>query len=204
MHYDLVDLCRLVSTVETKHTLKEIKDTSPDCEPPCLVSKAVTWLYIQCVTDKASSSVRVQAQEEKECEVMRVPESFKALVANLVMGSRVHEQHKQQHGMTCDSSSFGVMDLPSFEITSQVCLFDIEEIDIMGADMDHSEEENLIRDLSMEPDVLVHRDKSLKRWSNESHEVTADWEQNNSAIETKYQTGTTREPYGILKRIETG
>jgi hypothetical protein len=53
----------------------------------------------------------VQADHEEESQVMGVPECFKALMANLVMRGRVHEQHNQQHEVASDASRLSVMNI---------------------------------------------------------------------------------------------
>ena len=42
------------------------------------------------VSNEAASSVTVKSEQEKKSEVVCVPECFEALVADLVVGGRVH------------------------------------------------------------------------------------------------------------------
>ena len=53
----------------------------------------------------------VEADHEEESQVMRVPESLKTLVANLVVSSGVHEEHDQQHEMTGDATRLSIVDV---------------------------------------------------------------------------------------------
>lgn len=53
----------------------------------------------------------VKADHEEECEVMGIPESFEALVANLVMGGGIHEDHDEKHEVACDTTCLSIMDV---------------------------------------------------------------------------------------------
>ena len=53
----------------------------------------------------------VKADEEEEREVVSVPESFEALVTNLLMSCRVHQDHDEEHEVSGDAASLGVMDV---------------------------------------------------------------------------------------------
>jgi hypothetical protein len=68
-------------------------------------------IWINRVTDKATSGVRVEANHEKECEVMGVPERFEALVADLMVCGGVHQDHDQKHEVPCDAAGLRVMNL---------------------------------------------------------------------------------------------
>ena len=102
--------------------LPEVNDTRPDGEPPALVAETVIRriegerldiVGVGGVTDEASSGMGVQADHEEESEVMRVPEGLEALGADLVVGGGVHEHHNEEHEMTCDTASLGVVDVQS-------------------------------------------------------------------------------------------
>jgi hypothetical protein len=65
------------------------------------------------VPDEAASSVSVESNHEKECEMVSVPKSLEALVADLVVSSGVNEEHDKKHEMPSDASCLGIMDIKS-------------------------------------------------------------------------------------------
>ena len=66
-------------------------------------------IWISRVTNEASGSVRVDTNEEKECKMMRVPESFEALVADLLVGSSVDQNHDEQHEMASNTTGLVIV-----------------------------------------------------------------------------------------------
>lgn len=69
--------------------------------------------------------------------------------------------------------------------------------------MCNGEEQHRIRDLAMEPKVLIQRQKP-KLGSKPSYYCPTNWEQYEQPVETQYQTSTTRNPDGELEAVETG
>ena len=63
------------------------------------------------VPHEAPGSVAVQANHEEEGEMMCVPKCLETLVADLVVSSRVHEDHDQEHEVACDTTSLGIVDI---------------------------------------------------------------------------------------------
>ena len=55
--------------------------------------------------------MRVEAYHEKEGKVVRVPEGFKTLVANLLVASSVHQYHDKKHEMAGNATSLVVVDI---------------------------------------------------------------------------------------------
>lgn len=53
--------------------------------------------------------MRVEGEEERNEEVMRVPEGLVRLLSNLCMSSSEHEQHAQKHYMPSDTASLSVV-----------------------------------------------------------------------------------------------
>ena len=47
------------------------------------------------ITNETSGGMRVEAYHKKECKVVRIPESLKALVADLLMGRGIHQDHDE-------------------------------------------------------------------------------------------------------------
>lgn len=86
------------------YPLSEIDDTRPNDESPTLITEAVLCgivregryvVRVGRIADETASRMGIQANHEKECEMVCIPESFKTLGANLVMSGRVHqEQYK--------------------------------------------------------------------------------------------------------------
>lgn len=107
-------------TVFTVHTLAEVDDSGPYDESPTQVTQAmlsrVEWERgdvggFNSITYETSGGVSEQTEHEKECQVMCVPKCLKALIANLPVGGRVHENHDEEHEMASDSSRLLVVDI---------------------------------------------------------------------------------------------
>lgn len=171
------------------------------------------------VADEASSGMRVEANHEKECEVVGVPEGLKALVADLVVRSCVHEDHDEQHEMASNAAGLRVMNVKgslrtnlcrdasdtetSEELSRHTGAFHVEEVHVMRSGVNHSPECHRIRDLSVEPDVLVRGEEPGEPGTNDTDNVTQHRHQNHPTIEGQYETGTTRDPYGPLEAVQS-
>lgn len=68
----------------------------------------------------------IHAQQEWDEEVVGIPESLKGLLANPVVGSRVHHEHAEKHDVTSYTTRLGVMNLNS-QLRPDLCSLDIEE-----------------------------------------------------------------------------
>lgn len=155
--------------------LQEVENTDPEIEAPSLVSDAVLpkVLVVEggeglgSITHEASDSVGVESQEKDEGEVVSIPEGLEALLANLVVRSRVHEKHAQQHDMASDSTRLGVVNLER-SLGTELGLFYVEEavnvriplwflssllnlLDVMGEGVNDGKEEHRVGSLTMEP-----------------------------------------------------
>lgn len=104
------------------HSLTEVDDTRPNSETPTLVAQTMFRVVegervgiggVPRITDEAASSMRVKTNHEKECEVVSVPKGFETLVANLVVGSGIHEDHNEEHEVSRDTASLGIMNIES-------------------------------------------------------------------------------------------
>lgn len=82
--------------------------------------------------------------------MVRIPKGLKGLLANLCMCSCVHENHAKEHDMSCYATSLGVMDLEC-GFRANLCLFDVEEIHVMGGDVNDSVDKHRVCDLAMKP-----------------------------------------------------
>lgn len=78
------------------------------------------------ITDKTADCVGVHAQQERDKQVVGVPESLERLLADPVMSSRVHHKHAEKHDMTGDTTGLGVMNLNG-QFRSYLCSLDVEE-----------------------------------------------------------------------------
>lgn len=109
------------------------------------------------IADEATSSVRIETNHEEESKVMCIPEGFEALGADLVVSSRVHDDHYQEHEVASDTSGLCVMDLEGTLFSDFLCYklsmryqrrgerirtgsFDINEVYIVRRGVDHSPE----------------------------------------------------------------
>jgi hypothetical protein len=102
------------------HALSNVEDTRPDDESPALVSKAMLRgiereragiIWVDTITNETTRCVGVKSNHEKESQVVGVPESLEALVADLMVSSGVHEEHGKKHEVTCDSTRLTVVDV---------------------------------------------------------------------------------------------
>lgn len=84
--------------------LSKIDDTRPYNEPPTLIAKAMLRgiegegrdiIRVHRIADETAGRMRIQANHEKECQMMRIPESLKALSAYLVVSGCVHQEHEK-------------------------------------------------------------------------------------------------------------
>ena len=154
---------RATSTVLAEDTLAKVDNAGPDDETPRLVSKtvlgrvvgeAVGVVGVDRVADEASSSVRVKTDEEEERKVVGVPEGLEALVADLVVGGGVHEEHDEEHEVTGDTAGLRVVNVQG-KLLTDLSALDVDEVDVVGGGVDSRPESHRICDLTMEPDVLV-------------------------------------------------
>ena len=137
--------------------------------------ESIDIIRISRITNKASSRMRIETDHKEKCKVVRVPKCFKALVANLVVGSSVHKDHDEQHEVTSDTTSLRVVDVEGYLLTnfyndrlldhqsSRLWLrltraLDIDEVDIVSSGVHHRPESHLVRNLPVEPNVLVGRE----------------------------------------------
>lgn len=106
----------------TIHPLSEVDDARPDGEAPAFVTKTVIRFverehrgvaWARRVTNEASGSMAVKTNHKEEGQMMRVPESFKALITNLGMRRGVHQDHDEEHEVARYTTSLRVVDLKS-------------------------------------------------------------------------------------------
>lgn len=128
------DLGRPTSTDLTIETLHQVNATANELPTPTLITNAVLpeqlageWREsIGCVTDEAANCMRVHAEQEWNEQVVRVPERLERLLADPVVGGRVHQQHAEQHYVTRDTAGLSIVNLER-EHRSNLRHLDIEE-----------------------------------------------------------------------------
>jgi hypothetical protein len=126
----------------------KVDDTWPDNEPPAEVTNTVTgiveregWLEVRfdTIADEAASGMCVDTDHEEERKVMCIPESLETLVANLMVCGGVHEEHDEEHEVTCDTTWLFVVDILC-TLLSDLSSLDVNKVDIMSSRVDHSPE----------------------------------------------------------------
>ena len=84
------------------NSFSEINNTRPHDESPTLITQTVLGgvkgehgdvVGVGGVTNEASSGMGIKTDHEEESKVMGIPERLETLVANLVVGSGIHEEH---------------------------------------------------------------------------------------------------------------
>lgn len=78
------------------------------------------------VTHETANCVRVKPEDERDKQVVGVPEGLERLLADSVVCSRVHQKHAEKHDMAGDTARLSVMDLQG-ENRSDLCYLDVEE-----------------------------------------------------------------------------
>ena len=104
----------------TPNPLSKVDNARPDGETPALVSETVfrrvegegrNVVRVGGVADEASGGMGVKTDHEEERKVVRVPESLKTLVANLVVRGGVHQEDDEKHEVAGNASRLGVVDV---------------------------------------------------------------------------------------------
>lgn len=85
----------------------------------------------------------VEGKEERDEEMVSVPERFEGLLADARMGCGVHQHHAKEHDVAGDASRLSVMNLDGGNRTN-LCDFDVVEVDIVSGGMEEGVEEHRI------------------------------------------------------------
>lgn len=131
---NLHNFCLSAAADLTVQTIHQVQTTSKEFPSPTFVANAVVpevgtskrRMSGSGVTDEAAGGMRVHPQQERNEEVVSVPESLERLLPDPVVCCGVHEQHAEQHDMASDATSLGVVDLKS-NLRSNLTLLYIEE-----------------------------------------------------------------------------
>lgn len=152
MPHDFDDFCLSSTSDLPIDSLAKVEGESNQFPSPALVSQAVSpkflsgeWrVWVYAVTYEASCGVGVHCQQERDEKMVCVPKRLIALLSDLGVRRCVHQQHAQEHDMSCYPSSFGIVDLHS-RLRSDLVPLHVEEIDIMRARVDNRPEQKAIR-----------------------------------------------------------
>jgi hypothetical protein len=118
----------------TVQTLNEVQATSPKLPPPAEVTNTVVPVFLAserrdrsgCVADEAADGMSVETEQERNKEVVRVPEGFERLLSDLVVSRCVHKQHAQKHGVASHTTSLQIVNVKSIART-KLSPFDVVE-----------------------------------------------------------------------------
>jgi len=91
--------------------------------------------------------------------MMHVPKRLVTLLPDLVVCSGVHEEHAEEHDMSCNASGLLVVDLHR-GLSAELVAFHVEEVDVVAACMNNRPKEQAVSDLPMEPLALIQRQPS--------------------------------------------
>jgi hypothetical protein len=81
---------------------------------------------IRSITNEAAGGVGVETQQERDEQMVRVPESLERLLSNAVVSGCVHQQHAEKHNVTSHTTSLSVVDLYG-SVGSNLRLLDVEK-----------------------------------------------------------------------------
>jgi hypothetical protein len=118
----------------TINSLDKVKTTSPKLPSPSLVTNTmfpevglVEWRERHGgVTHETTGGVSVEAEHKWNEEMVSVPKCLERLLADLSMSGRVHQDHAQEHNVSSNSTSLGIMNLNSGD-RSDLSFLDVEE-----------------------------------------------------------------------------
>lgn len=127
----------------TVDALAEVESSADQFPAPTFVADAVVpergsgkrGVGVGRITDEAPSGVCVESQEERDEEVMCVPERLVRLLPDLGMGGREHQQHAQEHYVPSDATNLGIVYLYG-GFLSDLRPLHIEETTIVSGDVE--------------------------------------------------------------------
>lgn len=134
MSHNASDLGLAHRTDLTVETLDQVEASSEKLPSPSEITNAVSPVIVTGkwregvagISDEATYGMGIQSEEERNEQVVSVPEGLERLLADAVVGRGVHEQHAEQHGVTSDTTWLRVVDLQGRD-GSDLSLLDIEE-----------------------------------------------------------------------------
>ena len=144
------------------------------------------------VADEAADGVGVESEEEGDKEMVRVPERLERLLADASVCRGEHEQHTKQHDVARDAARLGIVNLQGRHGTD-LRLLDVEEVDVVCADMKDGEKKQRICQLPMHPEIFVERQEP-QLGSQPAHYGAADGKQDQHAVNGQNEPSATRDP----------
>jgi hypothetical protein len=79
---------------------------------------------------------------------------------------------------------------------------DVDEIDVVGCGVDHGPKGHRVRDLSVEPDILVRREQPSQFGANDTNDVSQHGYEDKGTIEGQDEACSTGNPDGKLEGVE--
>jgi hypothetical protein len=125
--------------------------------------------------------VRKETEHKKESQVMGVPEDLKALLADLLVSGRVHQEHNKQHEVSSDATRLSIVDLLS-SLFADLSTLDVDKIDVVSCRMKHSPESHRVGNLTVEPNVFIRWEEPGQLGSDDSDYVSQHWDENQAAV----------------------
>jgi hypothetical protein len=131
---DLDNLSLAPDTNLAIQALKKVETSTKELPPPTFVADTVgpedlasKWReWLGSVTDETSRCMSIHAEQERNEEMMSVPERLKRLLPDPMVCSGVHHEHAEQHDVPSDAASLRVVNLDSCFGASLECL-NVEE-----------------------------------------------------------------------------
>ena len=190
--------------------LTEVDGSPHELPSPPLIPDAMTpepfaskrTIRLSAISDEAPGRVRVHGQQERDEEVMRVPKRLIALLSDLGVRRRVHEQHAEQHDVSGDAAGLGIVDLHG-GLAADLRALDVEEVDVVRGHVHDGPGQEGVRDLAVEPLALVQRQPS-DPGSDEFEEIPAHGQEDDHDVEGEAQASASGEPDGEFEGVEGG
>lgn len=187
-------------TVEADTSLNNVEDIADEQVLVGLISTTDTVL----VLDNTSNSVEHQRSEHDERQMVGIPERLKRLVTLRLLGGRVHQDHTQEHNMSCHTGGRLVKQLSSTlwktRVSSHMQLVHLEDVNIMTDRMNDCTDDDRVGRNLVEPDVLIDGNQLVKEGDTEDTEdVSTDGEEDDGAIPDKTDTATTGDPERVVE-----
>lgn len=134
MPYHLRDMRRPPRADLPVQPLAQIQSGSHKLPAPALIPQTVIPEWVpgkgrvghRRVADEAARGVRVHGEQERDEEVVGVPEGLEGLRADAVVRRRVHEQHADEHDVPGDATGLRIVDLDG-GLGADLVFLDVEE-----------------------------------------------------------------------------
>jgi hypothetical protein len=81
-------------------------------------------------------------------------------------------------------------------------LLDVEEVHVVGGRVNHSPESHRVRDLSVEPDVLVRGEGPRQFGTDDADDIAQHRQEDEAAVKRKDEARTARAPHGPFETVQ--